>query len=78
MANGYKWSYDELTKHVELSLLELADQAKRMTDDEGRLVVRQWAYGVFSYWSTITTGRRPLLDFERIEELAERVGRTHQ
>lgn len=73
---GKVWNYRDLTDVVERELANLVHQADRVEDLEGKLVVRQWAFGMFSYWSTLTVGHRAVDDFERLEKIAEAVGTT--
>lgn len=68
------WSYQDLTDVIERELTNLVHQADRVKDREGKLVVRQWAFGMFSFWSSLTVAHRAVEDFERLEKIAEAVG----
>ncbi len=66
-----RWSYRQVTEATEAQIRSLVEQA-RSKPEEARLF-RQWAYGVYLGWESLTVGWRIDGDGERMKLLAESV-----
>lgn len=64
-----QWSYRQVTAAAETEIRQLVEQSTAK-DPAERQLVRQWAYGVFLGWSSLTTGWQEVGDNERLKALA--------
>lgn len=71
MDEGKLFSYETLTATAEKRIIEFMEKSRKTTDDFSRWAYRGWAYGVFTYWSEVTSGRKKEGDTERLEALTD-------
>lgn len=63
-----QWSYSDVTESVENRIRSFAESAS--TSPAAVDLYREWAYGAFLSWDTLTSGWQKEGDRERIESLA--------
>lgn len=65
------FTYEALTETAGKRITEFMEKSRKATDDFSRWSYRSWAYGVFTYWSEVTSGWKKEGDTERLEALTE-------
>lgn len=70
------WSYRQITEKAEPQIKKLMARADSATDYEEKRLYRQWAYGVFLGWSSLTDGWIQDGDLERLENLTKITSET--
>jgi hypothetical protein len=66
--NNRSWTYEQLTQMTRWRIQTLLERRPFATDESIR-VRRQWAYGVFLAWHSITIGWQRPVDVEAMEAL---------
>ena len=63
------WTYAEITAAAAELIGELMEQYRLDRDDSTRQRKRDWAIGIYIYWSTLTKGVRTTEEDDRMEAL---------
>lgn len=61
------WTYDEITEAAEAEISRCMRDAKTLSDPE---IGRNWAYGVYLFWVTLTNEHRKPGDSARLRAMA--------
>lgn len=70
------WSYKQITESVERSIRNSHECADADGNPEGKRIHRLFAIGAYNAWSALTMGWQKKGDGERLEKLAQAVGRS--
>ena len=71
MRTGQSFSYETLTKTAEKRIAEFMAKLRNASRSFDRCMFSDWAYGVFSFWSAVTSGWQKDGDYERLEALTK-------